>query len=163
MRFCVSSRRVVLSVRLLSVSAKIVWTVSSSLSSSDKRARARSERIRKRFKSKSFSSVDSSRYTRALRLCSSSGFRRFVSSSRISSTRSRFSSVRCNFLSASSLRALNLTMPAASSNTCRRSSLLRERISSMRPCPMIEYPSLPMPVSRKRSTTSFKRQAVRFK
>ena len=32
----------------------------------------------------------------------------------------------------------------------------------MRPCPMMEYPSLPTPVSRKRSTTSLSRQLEPF-
>ena len=42
---------------------------------------------------------------------------------------------------------LNLTIPAASSKSSRLSSGLPLKILSICPCPIIEYPSFPIPVS----------------
>ena len=50
---------------------------------------------------------------------------------------------------------LYFTIPAASSNIFLLSSDLLLKISSILPCPIIEYPSFPIPVSINNSNTSF--------
>ncbi|CDC60365.1 uncharacterized protein BN660_00618 [Clostridium sp. CAG:448] len=76
----------------------------------------------------------------------SSGASWDCTSVKISLTRSILASTFCSLRSASVRRCRNLAIPEASSNTLRRSSLLREMISAIRPCPMMEYPSRPIPV-----------------
>ena len=95
-------------------------------------------RIRKMLISRSFKRWASSRYSLAWAACCSSGSTREESSSKISLTRLRFSLVRASFFSASSLRTRKVITPAASSKIWRRSSLLTERISSIRPWPIRE-------------------------
>ena len=60
-----------------------------------------------------------------------------------------------SFFSASSFLFLNLTIPAASSKSALRSSGLPLKIASILPCPIREYPSLPIPVSINKLVTSF--------
>ena len=74
----------------------------------------------------------------------------------------RFNFVCSNFFSASSFLLLYFTIPAASSNICLLSSDLLLNISSIFPCPIIEYPSFPIPVSINNSSTSFSLQGVLF-
>ena len=74
----------------------------------------------------------------------------------------RLSLVCSNFFSDSTFLALYLTIPAASSKICLLSSDLLLNISSILPCPIIEYPSLPIPVSIKSSNISFNLQGALF-
>ena len=64
------------------------------------------------------------------------------------------------FLSARSLRRLCLEMPAASSMSARRSSGRLCRMASSLPWLMIEWVSLPRPVSCRMSWISIKRQGL---
>ena len=71
----------------------------------------------------------------------------FVSiSDKISFILSKFNFVCSNFFSLSAFLVLYFTIPAASSKICLLSSDLLLNISSIFPCPIIEYPSFPMPV-----------------
>ena len=83
-------------------------------------------------------------------------------SDKISLILSRFSFVCSNFFSDSFFLALYFTIPAASSNIFLLSSDLLLKISSILPCPIIEYPSLPIPVSINSSSTSFNLHGVLF-
>ena len=65
----------------------------------------------------------------------------------MSLTRSMLALVDASFLSDSAFFVLYITMPAASSNISRLLSVLLLRISEILPCPMMEYPSTPIPVS----------------
>ena len=91
----------------------------------------------------------------ALSDCSFKGSKLFSISVNISFILKRFNLVCSNFFSDSSFLVLNLTIPAASSNTFLLSSDLLLSISSIFPCPIIEYPSLPIPVSINNSKISF--------
>ena len=96
------------------------------------------------------SSFNSSRFFKkifAFSDCFSNGPTCFSSSLRISLTRTRFCFSSSSFFCAVALRFLNFTIPAASSNSSLFSSGLPLRIFSIWPWPMIEYPSLPIPVS----------------
>ncbi len=62
--------------------------------------------------------------------------------------------------SASRFSRLNLVIPAASSNTTRRSSGFDDRIWSICPCAMIEYAVRPIPVSANRSWMSLSRHNI---
>ena len=53
--------------------------------------------------------------------------------------------------------------PAASSKALRRAPGFAESNSSIFPCPTMEYPSRPMPVSRTMSKMSLSRTGVRFR
>ena len=75
---------------------------------------------------------------------------------------SKLSFVCSSFFSDSTFLTLYLTIPAASSNMCLLSSDLLLNISSILPCPIIEYPSFPIPVSMNNSKTSFNLQGVLF-
>ena len=75
---------------------------------------------------------------------------------------SKFSFVLSNFFSASCFLVLYFTIPAASSNIFLLSSDLLLKISSILPCPIIEYPSFPIPVSINSSNTSFNLQGTLF-
>ena len=83
-------------------------------------------------------------------------------SDNISFILSRFNFVRSNFFSASCFLVLYFTIPAASSNIFLLSSDLLLKISSIFPCPIIEYPSLPIPVSMNNSNTSFNLHGTLF-
>ena len=98
--------------------------ISSSLSSHTEisSSRSSSRRIRNRF---------------ARSACSRRGSTWSSSSAMRSLIRTRFSSVRSRRRSVSSFRWRYLLMPAASSKISRRSALRVERISSMRPWPMM--------------------------
>ena len=74
----------------------------------------------------------------------------------------RFNFVCSNFFSDSCFLILYLTIPAASSKICLLSSDLLLNISSIFPCPIIEYPSFPIPVSMNNSNTSFNLHGVLF-
>ena len=74
----------------------------------------------------------------------------------------KLSFVCSNFFSVSSFLDLYFTIPAASSNICLLSSDLLLNISSTFPCPIIEYPSLPIPVSINNSITSFNLHGALF-
>ena len=65
----------------------------------------------------------------------------------MSLTRSMLALVDASFLSDSAFLVLYMTMPAASSKISRLLSVLLLRMSEILPCPMIEYPSTPIPVS----------------
>ena len=67
-----------------------------------------------------------------------------------------------SFFSDSTFLVLYLTIPAASSKICLLSSDLLLKISSILPCPIIEYPSFPIPVSINNSNTSFSLQGTLF-
>jgi len=73
-----------------------------------------------------------------------------------------FCLVCSSFFSASCFLDLYFTIPAASSNTFLLSSDLLLSISSILPCPIMEYPSLPIPVSMKSSWISLSLQLVLF-
>ena len=75
---------------------------------------------------------------------------------------SKFSFVRSSFFSDSCFLVLYFTIPAASSNIFLLSSDLLLNISSIFPCPIIEYPSFPIPVSINNSNTSFSLQGTLF-
>ena len=94
--------------------------------------------------------------------CCSKGPTCFSSSDKISFTLTRFCLSASRFFSAAAFLFLNFTIPAASSNNSLLSSGLPLRILSICPWPIIEYPSFPIPVSKKSSCTSFKRQEVPF-
>ena len=86
-------------------------------------------------------------YSEALALSSRSPSIRPSISLIISFTLSRFPDAAVNFLSASALRVLYITIPAASSNISRLLSVLLLTMSAILPCPIREYPSTPIPVS----------------
>ena len=102
----------------------------------------------------SLSSAFKSTYFLAFSLWAFKGSRFPSISVKISFILRTFSLVRSNFFSDSSFLVLNLTIPAASSKTFLLSSDLLLKISSILPCPMIEYPSFPIPVSINSSSTS---------
>ena len=81
---------------------------------------------------------------------------------KMSFIRSKFNLVCSNFFSVSSFLVLYFTIPAASSKIRRLSSDLLLNISSILPCPIIEYPSFPIPVSINSSNISFNLQGVLF-
>jgi len=81
-------------------------------------------------------------------------------SAKMSLILSKFNFVCSNFFSDSCFLVLYFTIPAASSKICLLSSDLLLKISSIFPCPIIEYPSFPIPVSINNSRTSFKRQGT---
>ena len=83
-------------------------------------------------------------------------------SDKISLIRSKLSLVCSNFFSDSCFLVLYYTIPAASSKIRRLSSDLLLKISSILPCPIIEYPSFPIPVSIKSSNISFNLHGVLF-
>ena len=83
-------------------------------------------------------------------------------SANISFIRSKFNFVCSNFFSDSCFLVLYLTIPAASSKMCLLSSDLLLKISSILPCPIMLYPSLPIPVSINSSKISFRRQGTLF-
>ena len=87
------------------------------------------------------------RYSLATSDCFSKGPICFSSSARISFTRTRFCLSSSNFFTDIFFRFLNFTIPAASSNSSLRSSGFPLKILSICPCPIIEYPSFPIPVS----------------
>ena len=87
------------------------------------------------------------RYSLAFSDWRSNGPTCFSSSDRISLTRTRFWRSSSNFLTDILFLRLNLTIPAASSKSSRLSSGLPLKILSICPCPIIEYPSFPIPVS----------------
>ena len=74
-----------------------------------------------------------------------------------SRTRTRFTSVRSSFRSASLRLVLNRATPAASSRIFLRSVGLAFNIAATRPCSIMEYAFVPMPVSRNSSRISFNR------
>ena len=95
--------------------------------------------------------------------CSASGRRRFFTSCSTSRARSTWIATRASFNSARCLRFLKRPSPAASSSSSRRSSGLEPRISSTRPCPMIECMPPPRPRSASSSTRSMRLTAVRLR
>ena len=109
-----------------------------------------------------FSSCFKSKYFLALSDCSFNGSRFPSISVNISFILSKFSFVLSNFFSDSSFLVLYFTIPAASSKTFLLSSDLLLKIWSIFPCPIIEYPSFPIPVSINNSTTSLSLQGVLF-
>ncbi len=90
--------------------------------------------------------------------CRLSGRSRVRASRSTSSARSRFSCVRSSLSCARRRRLRCLPRPAASSISMRRSRGLEVTIASTRPCEMIEWVSLPRPVSESSSITSVSRQ-----
>ena len=83
-------------------------------------------------------------------------------SDKISFIRSKLSFVCSNFFSDSIFLVLYFTIPAASSNICLLSSDLLLKISSIFPCPIMEYPSFPIPVSINNSVMSFNLHGTLF-
>ncbi len=91
------------------------------------------------------------RYFLAFSACFSRGPICLSNSPRMSFILTRFCSVLLSFLSLSSFRILYFMIPEASSNMPLLSLDLLFRISSTLPCPIIEKPSLPIPVSANKS------------
>ena len=112
-------------------------TASRSLSSS-RCERMASISARNRFASYRFRLSRSLKYSFAAADCRSRGPACFSSSDRMSRTRTRFCCSSSSFFWATALRRLNLTMPAASSNSSRRSSGFPLKILSIWPWPMME-------------------------
>ena len=98
----------------------------------------------------------------ALSACNFKGSNCPSISDKISFIRNRLSFVCSSFFSDSTLRVLYFTIPAASSNMCLLSSDLLLKISSILPCPIIEYPSFPIPVSINNSIISLSLHGVLF-
>ena len=122
----------------------------------------RSYSIRNIFTSWTLSSSRNARYCFAFAACFSRGSTCFSISERISSILSRLCFSSSRFFCAAAFLLLYLTIPAASSKSSRLSSGFPLSILSICPCPIIEYPSLPIPVSNKSSWTSLSLQAVPF-
>ena len=83
-------------------------------------------------------------------------------SDKISLILNKLSLVCSSFFSDSPFLTLYFTIPAASSNICLLSSDLLLKISSIFPCPIIEYPSFPIPVSINNSRISFNLHGTLF-
>ena len=98
----------------------------------------------------------------ALSACNFKGSNCPSISDKISFIRNRLSFVCSSFFSDSTLRVLYFTIPAASSKMCLLSSDLLLKISSILPCPIIEYPSFPIPVSINNSIISLSLHGVLF-
>ena len=109
-----------------------------------------------------FNSSFKFKYFLALSACICKGSRFPSISDKISLILKRFNFVCSNFFSDSCFLVLYLTIPAASSKICLLSSDLLLKISSILPCPIIEYPSLPIPVSINNSNTSFNLHGTLF-
>ena len=102
-----------------------------------------------------FSSSLRFRYFLAFSDCVFSGSMLVSISDNMSLILSKFNLVLSSFFSDSCFLVLYFTIPAASSKMFRLSSDLLLKISSIFPCPIIEYPSFPIPVSMNSSNTSF--------
>ena len=102
---------------------------------------------RKRLASRCFKFSFNRRYSLAAWDCFSNGPTCFSSSLKISLTLTRLWRSSSSFFWAMAFLRLNFTMPAASSNSSLRSSGFPLKILSICPCPIMEYPSFPIPVS----------------
>ena len=96
----------------------------------------------------------------ALSACNLNGSIFASISDKISLILSKFSLVCSNFFSDSAFLVRYLTIPAASSKMRLLSSDLLLNISSILPCPIILYPSFPIPVSMNNSNISFNLHGV---
>ena len=167
--FCISSILVVISSMLSFNSSfkilifsnfpsswfKVEFIISSSLVNSSKDCLYLSMLYKNNPTSIFFSSSFKFKYFLALSDCCCKGSKFPSISVNISFILNKLSLVCSNFFSVSSFLALYFTIPAASSNICLLSSDLLLNISSIFPWPIIEYPSLPIPVSINSSTISF--------